>query len=122
MTSTPILNAGAGTRRARPIAARITRLLALGVASLFALAGVPRLAAAQTISVFPDGQAIGKPTSSTLQTANFGLVGLVSGQTYYREIFCTGEVINCGSATPQQFTAPKASISVTYSTTNTGGP
>jgi RHS repeat-associated protein len=139
MTSTSHLNPCAGTRRTsiessvrsrapgcprakRGVTAAAFRAGLFGFASLIALAAAPHQAAAQTISVFPDGQAISAPTSSTIQTANFGLVGLVSGQTYFREIFCTGEVINCGSATPEQFTAPKNSISVTYFTTNTGGP
>jgi RHS repeat-associated protein len=87
------------------------------------IATSPRRATAQ-FSVFPDGQALGKQTSSAIDSASFGLVNLVSGQTYFREITCTGEVINCGSGTPQQFTATQAqgSIKVTYFTTNTGGP
>lgn len=120
------LRAGIARRSASNIArqasATLARRLMLALASLVALSAVAHRVHAQTISVFPDGQAVGQPTSSTVQTANFGLVNLVSGQTYFREIFCTGEVINCGSTTPQQFTAPKTSISVTYFTTNTGGP
>lgn len=109
-------------RAVRRASAALARLLVLGIASLVALGTAPYRAAGQSISVFPDGQAISQPTSSSIQTANFGLVNLVSGQTYFREIYCTGEVFNCGSATPQQFTAPQSSINVTYFTTNTGGP
>ena len=100
------------------------RAAAIGAAALVALAGAATAAGAQTLSVYPDGQAVGQPTNSTVQTAAFGVVGLVSGQGYFREIYCTGEAINCGSATPQGFTATQSNmtINVTYFTTNIGGP
>lgn len=111
-------------RRTDYAVARFTRLLAVASLALGVLATVPQRAAAQVFSVNPDGQAITKSTSIALDSVGFGLVNLVSGQTYYREIQCSGEVINCGSNTPQGFTATAAqkTIYVTFQTTNTGGP
>ena len=109
--------------RLRSIVAHVRSFLALGAAALFMIATAPQHAAAQ-FAVFPDGQAISKSTSITLDSVGFGLVNLISGQGYYREIECSGEVINCGSNTPQGFTATAAqkTIYVTFQTTNTGGP
>ena len=113
----------AESRRRSAIGTGVVRLFALGAAALAMIAAIPQHAAAQ-FSVQPHGQALGKATSITLDSIGFGLVNLVSGQIYYREIECSGEVINCGSNTPQGFTAPSAqmTIYVTFQTTNTGGP
>ena len=105
------------------IVRRFANMFAVCAATFSMIAIAPQRAAAQ-FSVMPDGQAISKSTSIALDSVGFGLVNLVSGQGYYREIECSGEVINCGSNTPQGFTATAAqkTIYVTYQTTNTGGP
>lgn len=83
-------------------------------------AGAPlRLAAQQPIYVYPDGSPVTKPFNSN-HSVNFGLVGLVSGQGYFREILCTGQVIDCSSPTPQYFTAPLSGITVTFTTASSG--
>lgn len=113
----------ANGRRFSGIVGRVPSFLALGAAAFSMIATAPQRAAAQFV-VYPDGQAISKSTSIALDSVSFGLVNLVSGEGYYREIACSGEVINCGSNTPQGFTATAAqmTIYVTYQTTNTGGP
>ncbi|NUP57088.1 MAG: RHS repeat-associated core domain-containing protein [Gemmatimonadaceae bacterium] len=115
--------AGVGWR-GRGCHTRFARLFVLASVALSVIATAPRQAAAQIFSVNPDGQALGKATSIALDSVGFGLVNLVSGQGYFREIACSGEVVNCGSNTPQGFTATAAQMTlyVTYQTTNTGGP
>lgn len=110
--------------RAPRVLARVARLLTLVSVALAVAAIVPEQAAAQIFSVNPDGQAISKSTSSAVDSVSFGLVNVSSGQTYFREITCTGEVFNCGSGTPQQFVpnTTQYTVRVTYYTTNTGGP
>lgn len=100
---------------------RIAFRIALVFAGVFCMAARPTGLSAQMLSVYPDAGSILQPTNSGLQSTNFGLVGLENGQTYYREISCTGQVISCGSSTPQQFTAPLPSLTVTYFTTATNG-
>ena len=82
--------------------------------------GAPHGAGAQFLGVFPDGSPLFRQPNVTTGSVNFGLAGLQSGQTYFREIFCTGQVFNCGSLTPQSFTGPLSSITVTYHTGSNG--
>ena len=93
-------------------------MVLFALAALLFVVASPNLVA-QTLMVMPDGLPVLKQPN-TNHSANFGLAGLVSGQGYFREIFCTGQVTNCTSTTPQNFTAPLAGITVTYTTTSTG--
>ena len=72
------------------------------------------------ISVSPDGYNVSQQQNSNASQV-FGVSNLVSGQTYFRDITCTGQVTSCGSTTPQSFTAPMPAITVTYSTLGTAG-
>jgi hypothetical protein len=76
----------------------------------------PSALSAQSIAVYPDGSPLSKPQNTSGHTASFGTSGLINGQSYYREILCTGQVTNCASTVPQSFTAPMPSIPVTFST------
>lgn len=98
----------------------LMRVVVVGVAILVWLAALPALAIAQTLSVFPDNSAQTKAVSSS-GSVNFGLVGLQTGQGYYREIRCDPPVINCGSPTQEPFTSSTTSITVNYQTAATGG-
>lgn len=105
---------------------RLRRLLALAwatrvlcVAATLLAVSIPSRLVAQSFWVYPDGNSLTKPIKSTHST-DFGLVNLVSGKSYYREILCSGQVTNCNSSTPEQFTAPLAGITVNFTTTSSG--
>jgi hypothetical protein len=100
----------------RSLLAFVTSLFTL----LLALVAARPAAAQGSLFVFPDGQNVTQPINTTT-SASFGLTGLVSGQTYFREITCTGQVTSCSTSTPDGFTAPLGAISVSYTTTSTGG-
>jgi RHS repeat-associated protein len=92
------------------------------VAAVLLSVGAPSgLAGQQFIYVYPDGGQATKPFN-TNQSAGFGVVGLVNGQGYYREILCTGQVTDCSSPTPQYFTAPLpgSGMTVNYRTMSAG--
>ena len=75
----------------------------------------------QTFFVYPDGNALSRPTNTT-DSVTFGTSGLVTGQSYSREILCTGQVINCASSLPDPFTAPPpGTIYVRFTTTGSAG-
>ena len=72
------------------------------------------------ISVSPDGYNVVQPPNNYSASQVFGVSNLVNGQTYFRDIVCTGQVMSCTSTTPQSFTAPMFAITVNYSTRGSG--
>lgn len=101
---------------------RSVSLLRSVAATPLALLFASSLLGAQQISVYPDGSNVTKPFKSAIQehSVNFGLVGLVSGQSYTREIACTGQIADCMSPTPQVFTAPLQNLTVKFTTLSQG--
>lgn len=75
---------------------------------------------AQTIFIYPDGSSLSKAENTPGYSESFGTSGLISGQSYFREILCTGQVLDCSSTVPDPFTAPMFSIPVNFGTSSVG--
>jgi len=106
--------------RFRYTLAGTARCGALSIALFLASAGL-RCVAAQ-VFVSPDGGAMNSPSYSSADTAWFSLTGLVSGQRYTLEWFCSGAVTSCNSPDGSSFTASAygASWRITFSTAAPG--
>jgi RHS repeat-associated protein len=97
-------------------------LLLTVVAALacFLLAFTPTRSSAQSLGVFPDGQAVNEPINTGNLTVNFGLSGTMNGTTYFVETLCTGNVTNCSPNSGQSFTGFRGAITVTFWTLGVG--
>src|SRR5882724_4823526 len=70
-----------------------------------------------TVSVTPDGLAVSKLANSSGQSYDFTVLGLNSGQSYNRELYCSGQVTNCSTTTPVMFTAQNSGMTITVTFT-----
>src|SRR6266571_1778887 len=86
------------------------------VCALLLLTSFPALFASPVsaqVRVNPKGGTLEVPVSSTGQTTYFSLTGLISGQQYTLEWYCSGAALNCTSPQGSSFTA-SGSYGVTW--------
>jgi len=89
---------------------------------LVALHGFAGKLHAQTLSVSPHGGTLTEPWNTSGLSINFPISGTQSGNTYFVELLCQGQVYQCStSISPQQsFTGPRGALGVNFSTSGAG--